>query len=78
MCEDPGTVERLVELGFSHYEARAYIGLLGSKPLTGYALSNAIGIPQPKVYETLRRLARKGVALMFGGEPARFIALPPT
>jgi sugar-specific transcriptional regulator TrmB len=77
MHKDPGTVERLVELGFSQYEARAYIGLLGSEPMTGYALSNATGIPQPKVYETLRRLARKGVAVMLGGEPARFVALPP-
>lgn len=77
MHNDPGTVERLVELGFSQYEARAYIGLLGSEPVTGYALSNTTGIPQPKVYETLRRLARKGVAVMLGGEPARFVALPP-
>jgi sugar-specific transcriptional regulator TrmB len=77
MHREPGTVERLVELGFSQYEARAYIGLLGSEPMTGYALSNATGIPQPKVYETLRRLARKGVAVMLGGEPARFVALPP-
>jgi HTH-type transcriptional regulator, sugar sensing transcriptional regulator len=78
MDRDPGTVERLVELGFSQYEARAYVGLLGAaEPMTGYALSNATGVPQPKVYETLRRLARKGVAVMLGGEPARFVALPP-
>lgn len=78
MERDPGTVERLVELGFSQYEARAYVGLLGAaEPMTGYALSNATGVPQPKVYETLRRLARKGVAVMLGGEPARFVALPP-
>ena len=77
MQREPGTVELLAELGFSQYEARAYIGLLGSAPMTGYALSNATGIPQPKVYETLRRLARKGVAVMLSGEPARFVALPP-
>lgn len=77
MQREPGTVELLAELGFSQYEARAYIGLLGSAPMTGYALSNTTGIPQPKVYETLRRLARKGVAVMLSGEPARFVALPP-
>jgi sugar-specific transcriptional regulator TrmB len=71
------TTERLVELGFSQYEARAYVGLLGSAPLTGYALSNSTGIPQPKVYETLRRLARKGVAIALEGEPLRFVAVPP-
>lgn len=72
-----GTVERLVELGFSQYEARAYIGLLGNPPMTGYALANETGIPQPKVYETLRRLARKGVAIAIEGEPVRFVAVPP-
>jgi HTH-type transcriptional regulator, sugar sensing transcriptional regulator len=39
-------VRRLMELGFSQYEAQAYVGLLGREPLTGYALANATGIPQ--------------------------------
>ena len=43
-------VGRLTELGFSVYEARAYVGLLGQEPMTGYALANLTGIPQPKVY----------------------------
>lgn len=78
MERDQGTIERLVELGFSQYEARAYVGLLASgQPMTGYALSNVTGVPQPKVYETLRRLARKGIAVMLSGEPVRFVALPP-
>ncbi|MGH9103278.1 MAG: TrmB family transcriptional regulator, partial [Acidimicrobiales bacterium] len=77
MSADPASVERLMELGFSQYEARAYVGLLGKEPMTGYALSNATGIPQPKVYETLRRLARKGTAVQLEGTPARFVALPP-
>jgi sugar-specific transcriptional regulator TrmB len=71
-----GAVQRLMELGFSQYEAQAYVGLLGREPLTGYALSNVTGIPQPKVYETLRRLAAKGVVAATEGEPARFVAVP--
>ena len=79
MERDLGAIDRLVELGFSQYEARAYLGLLGAaEPMTGYALSNSTGVPQPKVYETLRRLARKGIAVMLDGEPTRFVALPPT
>jgi sugar-specific transcriptional regulator TrmB len=66
-----------VDLGFSGYEAQAYVGLLGRSAMTGYALSNLTGIPQPKVYETLRRLARKGAAIQVGGDPALFVALPP-
>ncbi len=71
-----GAVARLIELGFSQYEAQAYVGLLGREPMTGYALSNATGIPQPKVYETLRRLTAKGVIASIEGEPARFVAVP--
>lgn len=69
-------VQRLIDLGFSQYEAQAYVGLLGREPLTGYALSNITGIPQPKVYETLRRLSAKGVVAAMEGEPARFVAVP--
>lgn len=69
-------VERLTELGFSQYEARAYVGLLGHEPQTGYGLANITGIPQPKVYETLRRLSAKGVVATLDGEPARFVAVP--
>jgi len=71
-----GAVQRLMELGFSQYEAQAYVGLLGREPLTGYALANVTGIPQPKVYETLRRLTVKGVVAAVAGEPARFVAVP--
>jgi sugar-specific transcriptional regulator TrmB len=71
-----GAVQRLIELGFSQYEAQAYVGLLGREPMTGYALANATGIPQPKVYETLRRLTAKGVIAAVDGEPARFVAVP--
>lgn len=73
----PPSVQRLVDLGFSWYEAQAYVGLLGREAMTGYALSNLTGIPQPKVYETLRRLARKGAAIQVDGDPALFVALAP-
>jgi HTH-type transcriptional regulator, sugar sensing transcriptional regulator len=69
-------VGQLTELGFSVYEARAYVGLLGQEPMTGYALANLTGIPQPKVYETLRRLADKLAVVKIGDEPARFVAVP--
>jgi sugar-specific transcriptional regulator TrmB len=70
-------VERLVVLGFSQYEARTYVGLVGQPAMTGYALSNATRVPQPKVYETLRRLEEKQAVLRISGEPARFVAVAP-
>lgn len=72
-----GLVRRLAELGFSIYEARAYLGLLGDDGLTGYALAQRTGLPQPKVYETLRRLVQRGAAVQVDSEPARYAALPP-
>jgi sugar-specific transcriptional regulator TrmB len=76
MTSQHGAVQRLIDLGFSQYEAQAYVGLLGREPMTGYALSNVTGIPQPKVYETLRRLTAKGVVAAMDGQPARFLAVP--
>ena len=69
--------ERLVQLGFSTYEARTYVGLLGTGLATGYAVANATGVPQPKVYETLRRLAERGAVVPVAGQPARWSAVPP-
>jgi sugar-specific transcriptional regulator TrmB len=69
------TAELLGELGFSQYEARAYIGLLGQEPQTGYALSVRTQIPQPKVYETLRRLELKGAVACTSVSPAKYVAV---
>ena len=68
--------DRLTELGFSVYEARTYIGLLQRGPATGYTISNATGVPGPKVYETLRRLVERGAAVQTGERPARYGAVP--
>jgi sugar-specific transcriptional regulator TrmB len=70
-------VERLTRLGFSVYEARTYVGLLVADGSTGYSVANETGVPQPKVYETLRRLVDRGAAVQSGVRPARYAAVPP-
>ncbi len=50
----------LQELGFSDYEARAYVGLLENGPLTGYQLARVSGVPRPNVYPALDRLQARG------------------
>jgi hypothetical protein len=45
--------------------------------MTGYALSNATQVPQPKVYETLRRLEEKNAVVRIGQDPARYVAIAP-
>jgi HTH-type transcriptional regulator, sugar sensing transcriptional regulator len=76
---DPATfvAERLTQLGFSQYEARTYVGLLMSDGATGYSVANETGVPQPKVYETLRRLVDRGAAVLTGERPARYAAVAP-
>jgi sugar-specific transcriptional regulator TrmB len=69
--------ERLTQLGFSQYEARTYVGLLMSDGATGYSIANETGVPQPKVYETLRRLVDRGAAVLTAEHPARYAAVPP-
>jgi len=68
-------VERLVRLGFSQYEGRAYVGLLARGEQTGYGLANATGVPQPKIYETLRRLLERGAIVRTSERPARYVAM---
>ena len=69
--------ERLTQLGFSQYEARTYVGLLIAGGATGYSIANETGVPQPKVYETLRRLVDRGAAVQTGERPARYAAVAP-
>ena len=69
-------VDRLVTLGFSVYESRTYVGLLSLGTATGYSVSNETGVPQPKVYETLRRLADRGAVVQTSEHPARYSAVP--
>lgn len=67
----------LTTLGFSQYEARCYVGLLTGGPQTGYGVAKATGVPQPKVYEALRKLVARSAAEEVAGEPVRFLARAP-
>jgi sugar-specific transcriptional regulator TrmB len=62
----------LEKLGFSNYEARAYLALLQEGPATGYQLSKSSGVPRSRVYETLERLTHKGLVLTLQADPALY------
>jgi sugar-specific transcriptional regulator TrmB len=74
---DARVTAALTELGFSQYEAKTYVGLIGREPMTGYAIAKETLVPQPKVYETLGRLADRGAVMQVSGSPAKFVAIPP-
>lgn len=57
------TVDRLVRIGFSEYEAKAYVALLRKSPVTGYELSKKSGVPRSMIYEVLGKLTTRGAAM---------------
>ncbi len=56
-------IDHLVEIGFSEYEAKAYIALLRKNPVSGYELSKLSGVPRSMIYEVLGKLSARGAAL---------------
>lgn len=56
------SIKALEGLGWSPYEARAYVSLLSDGPCTAYELAKASGLPSSKVYEVLARLEERRAA----------------
>ena len=52
----------LQSLGFTDYEARAYVALLGAADLNGYEVAKASGIPRANIYPILERLVERHAA----------------
>lgn len=76
MATDPDLINTLTRLGFSQYEAQAYIALVGRGALTGAEVGRGAGMPPSKIYETLARLESKGAVLVNRSEPVRYCAVP--
>jgi HTH-type transcriptional regulator, sugar sensing transcriptional regulator len=75
MDSDP--VDKLVELGFSEYEAKAYLALLRESPVTGYQLSKTSGVPRSMIYEVLGKLTARGAAMTLRrGSSTQYAPIP--
>jgi sugar-specific transcriptional regulator TrmB len=75
MSDDP--INRLVKIGFSEYEAKAYVALLRESPVTGYQLSKLSGIPRSMIYEVLGKLTARGAAMTLRQEgSAKYAPVP--
>lgn len=61
-------VEQLQQLGFSQYEAQAYITLLQHNPLTGYEIAKSSGVPRANIYGVLQKLEERGAVLRLDSE----------
>ncbi|NLG84751.1 MAG: TrmB family transcriptional regulator [Firmicutes bacterium] len=73
--DDP--LAHLQALGFSPYEAKAYLALLKKHPVTGYELSRLSGVPSAKIYETIDRLKAREAVTVVLGDPLRYAPIPP-
>ncbi len=52
----------LQQIGFTEYEARAYVALVADGELNGYALAKASGIPRANIYAVAGKLVQRGAA----------------
>ncbi|HEY8586281.1 MAG TPA: helix-turn-helix domain-containing protein [Rhodanobacter sp.] len=52
----------LQELGFTEYEARAYVAMAAGGEFNGYALAKASGIPRANIYAVAGKLVQRGAA----------------
>lgn len=68
----------LQELGFTEYEARAYIALLGAPDCNGYQVAKVSGIPRANVYSILEKLVGRGAVQRNDTKAGRrYTAMPP-
>lgn len=70
-------IENLSKIGFTQYEAKAYLALLESGPGGGYGVAKNAKIPTAKIYEVLASLVTKGFAESDGMEKPCYHAVEP-
>ena len=69
--------KRLIEAGFSEYEAKAYKTLLGQGVLSANEISKFAEIPQGRVYNILNALQQKGFVNILPGAVKKYRAVNP-
>lgn len=69
--------EELRGIGFTDYEAQAYIALLQESPATAYQVGKQTGLPRANVYAALDNLARKGAVQPVTENPVRYAPIDP-
>ena len=77
MVDDRATVERLVRLGLTTYEARAYVTLVRRDSFTAAQIARTAGLPRQRIYDVLASLVEKGLASARPGTVVKYGALAP-
>ncbi|GAB4328170.1 MAG: TrmB family transcriptional regulator [Calditrichia bacterium] len=69
--------KKMSDLGFTKYEAKAYVTLLQNYPATRYELSKNSGVPRSAIYDVIRRLESYGAVSPISTTPEKYVPLPP-
>ncbi|HEY2041840.1 MAG TPA: helix-turn-helix domain-containing protein [Jatrophihabitans sp.] len=77
MLEESSNLQRLVALGLTSYEARAYVALIQRESFAAAEVANITRIPRQRVYDVLNGLVQRGLARVWPGQVSRYTAVPP-
>ncbi len=69
--------ESLEEFGLSKYEARAYLTMIGKGSLAVSEIAYYANLPRTKVYQTVKKLEKKRLAVVSRQKPLICSAIPP-
>ncbi len=70
-------VDRLVRLGLTTYEARAYVALVRRESFTAAQVARQSGLPRQRIYDVLSSLVEKGLASTRPGSVVKYAAIGP-
>jgi sugar-specific transcriptional regulator TrmB len=75
--EERASVDQLVRLGLTTYEARAYVTLVRRDSFTAAQIARTAGLPRQRIYDVLATLVEKGLASARPGTVVKYGALAP-
>lgn len=77
LAADEFSVQSLMKLGLTEYEARIYVVLSKMGPRNASEISFLGKVPRPKTYGAIRGLESKGLLRIVPGKPERYMAVSP-
>jgi transcriptional regulator len=73
-----GTIDHVgTRFDLGEYEVAAYLAVLDQGELTASAIADRTEIPQPRVYDTVRSLADRGLVELRESRPMKVVAIDP-
>ncbi len=69
--------DALVDLGLTSYEAKAYIALTRRGSLSAAEVAQLAGLPRQRIYDVLKGLAERGLAVRRPGRIVKYSAAEP-